>query len=62
MGDDGWWNMSDCKSPVRDLRNGTAYSFRSKAYRATRDSDGELHYAYSEPSEAVTATPGASTQ
>ena len=59
---DSWWNMSECRNTVGDLENGTAYSFRSKAFRATRDSEGGLHFAYSEPSEAVTVTPGASTQ
>ena len=60
--DNDWWNMNDCEWPVEDLDNGIAYSFRSKAYRATRGSDGEYHFAYSEPSDAVTATPEASTE
>ena len=60
--DDDWWNMIEDRATVSELENGTAYSFRSRAFRMHYDSGGGQHYAYSEPSEAVTGTPTVSTE
>ena len=60
--DDDWWHMyADGSGYVRELTNGTAYTFQARAYRATSGDDG-YHYAYSDPSESVTVTPTASTE
>ena len=60
--DDSWWNMNDDgTSTIGDLTNGTAYTYEAQAYKVRRV-DGAWHYAFSDSSNAVTATPAAAAQ